>query len=353
MSKRVTTKDIAKLAGVSRTSVSFVLNNVPGVKISEETRQRILDAAQQLDYHPDAAARSMVSGKTRVIGFAVRQNVDQVFADQFIPEVLHGLAQSAATFGYRILFEPISPEVVSGAYTKLIAERHVDGIILSGPRFDDAELLRVHAEGWPVVLLGQMPQSDLSFVDVDNIGGAQLAVRHLLQLGHTRIGLITNASLEYTASADRLTGYKQALIAAGVDIDESLIQFGDFSPQGGERAMSQLLALSEPPTAVFIASDTVALGALQTLRQHKKRVPEDIAIVGFDDIPLVAFIDPPLTTVKLPAFALGWNAAQMVIQHIINGKPDRPAQMILETELVVRRSCGTQDGVIENAINPV
>src|SRR5262245_39796612 len=134
MAKRVTSKDIAELAGVSRTTVSFVLNNVPGMRIPEETRQRVLEAARRLNYHPDATARSMVSGRTNVVGFAVRQSADQAFADHFLPQVLHGLAQGAAALGYRTLFEPIPPDTQTGAYTKLIRERHVDGIVLSGPR---------------------------------------------------------------------------------------------------------------------------------------------------------------------------------------------------------------------------
>jgi DNA-binding LacI/PurR family transcriptional regulator len=340
MAKRVTTKEIARLAGVSRTTVSFVLNNIAGAKIADETRQRILEIAERLDYHPDATARRMVSGKTNVIGIVVRQSIDQAFVDHFLPEVLHGLSQSSVALGYHVLFEAIPSDVTNGAYTKLIRERHVDGIILSGPRVDDAELLRIHAEGVPIVLLGQFPHTDMSFVDVDNVDGAERATRHLIELGHRRIGIITNASLIYTASADRLAGYRQALANAGIAFDETLVREGDFSPHGGELQMQALLALDQRPTAVFVASDTVALGALQAIRAHGLHVPNEIAIVGFDDIYLSEFIDPPLTTIRLPAFALGWNAAEMLIQHIAEGVPANPTRILLQTELVVRRSSG-------------
>src|SRR5258708_29582542 len=156
MDKRITSKDIAELAGVSRTTVSFVLNDVPGMRITVETRQRVLEAARKLHYHPDATARSMVSGRRQVIGFVVRQSPEQAFGDLFLPQVLNGLATSAGTQGYRTLFEPIAPEGESNGYTRLIRERHVDGIILSGPRFDDQELLRIHSEGAPLVLMGQL-----------------------------------------------------------------------------------------------------------------------------------------------------------------------------------------------------
>jgi LacI family transcriptional regulator len=157
MAKRVTTKDIAKLAGVSRTTVSFVLNDVPGMRITEETRQRVLDAARRLDYHPHAAARSMVSGRTSVIGFVVRQSADQAFADHFLPQVLNGLAQAAGALGYRTLFEPIPPDAQNGAYARLIHERHVDGIVLSGPRLDDEELLRFTPKARPSSCWGSCP----------------------------------------------------------------------------------------------------------------------------------------------------------------------------------------------------
>jgi LacI family transcriptional regulator len=340
MAKRATARGVAELAGVSRTTVSFVLNNIPGMRISEETRQRVLEAARQLNYHPDATARRMVSGRTNVIGFVLRQSPDQAFADQFLPQVLGGLGQAAAAQSYRILLEPIPPENHTGAYAQLIRERHVDGIVLSGPRFDDRDLLSAQAEGAPVVLIGHLPNTNLSFVDVDNVDGARRATEHLLGLGHRRVALITNAPLAYTASADRLAGYQQALKAAGLSFDESLVRYGAFTPQSGEAAMTDLLSVTPRPTAVFVASDAVALGALQAIRRHSLHVPHDIALVGFDDIPLAGFIDPPLTTVRLPAAGLGWGAADLLIRLITAEETIRNPNIILETELVVRASCG-------------
>lgn len=340
MAKRATARDVAELAGVSRTTVSFVLNNVPGMRISEETRQRVLEAARQLDYHPDATARRMVSGRTRVIGFVLRQTPDQVFADRLLPQMLGGVSRAATAQGFHVLFEPIPPGDQSGSYTQLIRERHVDGIILSGPRFDDQELLKIHAEGAPVVLMGQLPGMGIPFVDVDNIGGARVATEHLIHLGHRRIALITNTSPAYTASTDRWTGYRQALETAGIAYDETRVRYGDFTPQSGRAAMEDLLAAAPPPTAVFVASDAVALGAQQAIRQRGLRIPEDIALVGFDDIPLAEFVDPPLTTVRIPAAGLGWGAADLLIRLIVADEEVRSPQVILETELIVRESCG-------------
>ena len=336
MKKRTTAQDVADLAGVSRTTVSFVLNNVSGMRISDDTRQRVSDAARQLDYHPDATARRMVRGRTSIIGFVLRQTPGQAFADHFLPQVLHGLSQAATTQSYHILIEPAPPDD-SNSYLRLIRERHVDGIVLSGPRFDDQELLR--AESSPVVLMGQLPNTDLPFVDVDNVSGAALVTRHLIAHGHQQIGFISNARPAYTASADRLAGYQQALAAAGIPFNECLVRYGDFAPASGEIAMNDLLQLTPRPTAVFVASDTVAIGALKAIRGAGLTVPHDIALVGFDDAPHSEFIEPPLTTVRLPAYGLGWGAADLLIR-LINKEVIRQPAVLLDTELIIRKSCG-------------
>jgi DNA-binding LacI/PurR family transcriptional regulator len=344
MVKRATARDVAELAGVSRTTVSFVLNEVPGMRISDETRQRVQEAALQLSYHPDATARRMVSGRTNVIGFVLRQSSDQVFADQFLPQVLNGLSHAATAQGYHVLIEAIPPEDDSDAYIRLIRERHVDGIVLSGPRIDDKELLSFHAEGWPVVLMGQLPNTDLMFVDVDNVGGAATATQHLIALGHRRIAMITNAKRTYTAAADRLAGYQQALQAADIAYTETLVECGDFTLQSGRAAMTKLLERDPRPTAVFVGSDTVALGALQAIRTGGLRVPEEMALVGFDDVPFVEFVDPPLTTIRLPAYGLGWGAADLLIRAI-NKEDIQQPRVLLESELIVRQSCGAKRSV--------
>jgi LacI family transcriptional regulator len=309
------------------------------MRISEETRQRVLEATRQLGYHPDANARRMVTGQTRVLGLVLCQSPDQLFADYFLPQVIAGISQAANALDYHILIEPVPPQDKTGAYVKLIHERHVDGIALSGPRSDDKELLKIKAEGAPIVLLGQLAGSNIPFVDVDNVGGARLATQHLVSLGHKRIAIITNAPPAYTASTDRLAGYQETLQTAGIPFDKSLVSYGDFTPESGFRAMNDLLEVQPLPSAVFVASDTVALGALQAIRQRGLRVPDDIALVGFDGIPLSAFIDPPLTTVRLPAYGLGWGAAQLLI-HLINNEDVSEKEVLLETELIIRASSG-------------
>ena len=294
-SKRTTSFDVAEMAGVSRTTVSFVLNNVHGVSISEATRQRVLDAAKKLNYYPDAAGRKLANGKSSTLGLVLRQSQEQVFADALLPQVLLGVEQAATTQGFQVLLKPLEPDDSTG-YMRLINENQVDGIILSGPRQDDSEIIRLHRDGFPIMLMGQLPDGSLPYVDIDAVDGAARAVKHLIELGHRRIAMITNASLEYTSAQQRRSGYLNALQETGIDQDASLLREGDYTPASGFEAMNELLNITPRPTAVFVASDVVALGAMQAIKRAGLRIPEDMAVVGFDDIPLSEYYDPPLTT---------------------------------------------------------
>jgi LacI family transcriptional regulator len=334
--RRSTSLDVAKKAKVSRSTVSFVLNNVAGISISERTRKRVLAAAKALNYYPNAAGRKLVSGKSNTLGLVLCQSPEQVFADAFLPRVIFGVEQAAFEKGFHVLLKQIEPSDPVG-YTRLISENHVDGIVLSGPRRDDKEIVRLHREKVPVILLGQLPESNIPFVDVDATIGAEIAVRHLIELGHERIAMITNAPLSYTSAQQRRNGYISALTKAGLPLDESQIKEGNYTPASGYQTMKELLKLSPRPTAVFISSDVVALGAILAIKNFGLCIPEDVALVGFDDIPLAEYFDPPLTTVRLPAFSLGWAAGEHLIKLIRNEGLDQ-AGVLLETELVVRNS---------------
>ena len=336
MRERSTSYDVARIAGVSRTTVSLVLNNVVGVRINQATRQRVVDAAKQLDYHPNISGRKLASGKSFTLGLVLRQNPDQVFADMFLLKVLLGVEQAAQEANFRVLLKPLAPDNADG-YTELIHGNHVDGIILSGPRKDDNEIFLLQQQGFPIMLMGQLPGSTIPFVDVDAIDGARTATRHLIDLGHTRIGIITNAPLDYTSAQQRLEGYRQAHIEAEIELDDGLIAAGSYTPASGYAAMAQLLACNPQPTAVFVASDVVAMGAIQAARHAGLSIPEHLAIVGFDDIPLAEYIDPPLTTVHLPAYDLGWAATERLSWLIAGNTLDQPGYF-LETKLIVRNS---------------
>lgn len=335
MPKRPTSADVAAMAGVSRTTVSFVLNQRLDVKIPDETRRRVVDAATQLGYQPNASARQLAGGRSHIIALVLHQSPEQVASDAVLAETLRGLSAAARAGGFRVMVELLAPDGPDTSYTSLLRAQHADGLIVSGPRSDDPSLLELVRDGFPVVLQGSLPAVPVQSVDVDNVAGARGAVEHLLALGHRRIACITNAPLVYTAAQERLAGYREALLAANIECDPILITEADFDAPSGHLAMARLLARTTFDAA-FVASDVVALGAIGALRAAGLRVPDDISIVGFDDIPLAAFFDPPLTTVRLPAFELGQAAGRALVERLADRAT--PHRTLLPTELIVRGS---------------
>jgi DNA-binding LacI/PurR family transcriptional regulator len=331
--RRPKSDDVAVLAGVSRTTVSFVLNDRPGANISQATRERVLAAAVELGYRPHASARGLAAGRSHTLGLVLRQSPEQVAEDALLAETLRGLSLAARAERYRVLVEPFAPN--DDSYGDLLRSHRTDGLVVSGPRIDDGELLALAREGAPIVLQGYLPDVESASVDVDNEAAAQAAVEHLIGLGHRVIGCITNAPLTYTSAAGRLAGYRRALAEAGIPYDENLVIQAAFDAASGRRTMAEMLA-RDGVTAVFVASDVVAFGAIAAIRDVGLHVPSDISVVGFDDIPLAAFFDPPLTTVHLPAHDLGRAAGSALLDRI-HGRPTA-GRIVLPTELVIRSS---------------
>ena len=338
MQKRVTARDVAKLAGVSRTTVSFVLNGVPGMRISEETRRKVLEAAQQLDYHPNISAQRLVTGKTRIIAYVERQTPEQAFADAFLPQVLRGVHDAASTSNYEVLFAPIPVENGANRCAYLLRGGHVDGIILSGPRSDDMELRQLLETGAPLVLQGHWPGVAVASVDIDNVKAARMAAEYLIKLNHKRLGMIVHAPLVYTAAAARLQGFREVLENHGLSYEMDHIAVANFTPASGERAMETLFNTNPSPTAIFVSSDTVAIGAMRAAKRLGYRIPEDISFIGFDDIPMAVYQDPPLTTISLSAYGIGWGTADLLVR-LIAQEEVRERNLLLESELIIRDSC--------------
>jgi len=330
--RRPTSADVASRAGVSRTTVSLVLND-RGESIPQTTRQRVFDAARELGYHPDHSARGLAGGRSQTLALVLRQTPEQVAGDALLAETLRGLATAARSASFRVLVEPLGPG--EATYGELVRSGRADGAVVSGPLFDDPELADLVADGFPIVIQGHLPGASAPSVDIDNEASARLAVDHLLELGHRRIACITNAALTYTAAADRLAGYREALAAAGVTADPDLVDEGAFEAASGHRAMTRILQRGRPE-AVFVASDVVALGAIGALREAGLRVPDDVSVVGFDDVPLAAYFDPPLTSIRVPAYDLGLAAGNALLDRIAGR--DVPARTLLPTELIVRAS---------------
>jgi len=342
--KRVTSKDVAEKVGVSRTTVSLVLNDVKGVQIGAETRQKVLEAASELGYVPDAAAQALASRRTKAIGLILTRSQHHIASDAFLPKIISGLLTTARKQNIRIMIDWVETEHQERAYFELARAKRIDGMILSTFLLDDKALRLLENVDIPTVLMGSLEGSNLPFVDVDNAKAAEQATNYLLELGHREIAFISNAPPEYTASPERVRGYQQALANYGISANENLIRYGDFDPESGYQKMKSLLESGEKFTAAFVASDNVAIGAKSAIREAGLHVPDDISLIGFDDIPWAKYSDPPLTTIQLPAEALAQSACALLVELIQdNSNANKQNQIILDTELVVRKSCKPYD----------
>lgn len=339
VAKRVTSRDVAIAAGVSRTTVSMVLNNVKGVQISDETRQLVIKTAGELGYVPNAAAQALASKRSQIIGLVMARQSHHIIADAFLNMILDGMLRSVHKHGMRLLIEIVEPKHQRETYLHLARAKHIDGLVLAGVRQDDEGIDTLVRENLPAVLIGGLPEEKIITVDVDNRLAAFHATTHLINLGHTRIACITNAPLEFSAPSQRLAGYRDALVAAKIPYDEQLVRTGDYDLQSGYDQMNDLLDSAAPFTAAFVASDVVAHGATSALYERGLHIPEDVAMVGFDDVPFARFMHPPLTTIAVPAQQMSELACETLLNAISSGDLS-PRRLLLPTELVVRKSCG-------------
>ena len=336
--KRITSQDVADLAGVSRTTVSLVLNDVEGIHISPETRKKVHDSAEELGYIPNATAQALATQRAKAIGLVMTRSPHHIASDTFLPQILGGLLNVVKQHKLRLLIESVEAEHQDREYLELARAKHIDGMILLTPRIDDVALKRLEEVDVSTVVMGKLTDSNLYSVDVDNRQAAKKAVEYLLELGHTRIACISNAPPSYSAAPDRVLGYKDAMTSAGIIPNDDLIQYADFDPQSGFDCMQSLLAYENEFTAVFVASDNVAMGVKSALREADLRIPDDISIMGFDDIPWAQYSDPPLTTIHLPAQELASEAC-LVLLNLMKGSEPEERNLVLDTELVVRQSC--------------
>jgi len=335
MPQSLTLEKIATAAGVSRSTVSRVINEQPNVR--PEVRQRVLQVVEELGYHPNAAARSLVNRRSQTLGVVIPETINTVFVDPFFPNVLRGLASAANEHQYYLMLSMVSRPTDEDFYRRVLRSQMLDGVVIVSALADDPLIPRLVRDRVPFVSVGRYPdKSGVSYVDADNVRGARVATEHLLQCGRRRIATVTGP-LNMIAGLDRREGYQSALREAGLPVDEKLIVAGDFTENSGYTSMQQLLPLE--PDAVFVASDLMAVGVLRALHQAGRRVPDDVAVVGFDDAPIVDFTDPPLTTVRQPVYELGVMAVKSLLR-LLERETEGPLHTILPTELVIRRSCG-------------
>ncbi len=334
----LTLDDIAKLAGVSRSTVSRVVNDHPNV--SDSARKRVLQIIQNTGFHPNAAARALASQRSRMLGLVLPRTVSLFFSDPYYPRLTQGIAQACNQYDYTLgLFLISTKEDEEQIYPRISRKGLLDGILLQSSQYSDFLTTTLMNSNLPVLVAGRpFHSTNVNYIDIDNIAAARTAVCHLIHQGRKRVGTITGA-LDSTAGIDRKEGYLRALIECGLEIDLDLIVEGDFTEAGGYKGMQKLLPAR--PDAVFGASDVMAIGAMRAVREAGLRIPEDIAFVGFDDLPLATTPQPPLTTIHQPIYQFGFKAVEILID-LIEHKHDHPRRVIMETELIVRDSCGSK-----------
>jgi len=330
----VTIKDVAREARMSVATVSRVLNG--SGPVSEDTRLLIREVAGRMRYVPHSGARSLITSKTETLGVLLPD-----LYGEFFSEVIRGMDDTAQKNGFHLLISRAYADR-NGIETAMKSMRgRVDGVVAMSPDLDSDSLLNLPST-IPVVILCSVSRGNaLDSVTIQNCRGAREMVTHLISLGHTRIAIIKGSARNYDA-AERLRGYRIALREAGIDRESILEREGDFTEAGGYQAAQALLAMSPRPTAIFAANDSMAIGALSALRESGVRVPEEMAVAGFDDIPLARYMDPALSSVHVPICELGARAVELLL-HGITHKNDHPRRRErVSTELVIRRSTGSK-----------
>lgn len=330
-----TIRDVARAAGVSIATVSRVFNN--SSLVNSETAERVLQVAASLDYWPNRAAQSLATRCTHTFGVLLPDLFGEFYSD-----LIRGMDHQARLNNFQIL---LSSSHSNGADV-LIASRamlgRIDGMIMMAPDEDSIDTVERVRRRIPVVLLSPCAHVEhCHSVGIDNFGGAKAAVEHLLTLGHEDIAFISGPAGNVDAE-DRLRGFRAAFTASGRDPDGARVIDGDFREITGFEAGSTLLGLDPRPTAVFTANDSMAIGLLAALNRAGLRVPEDVAVVGFDNVAIAGFLNPPLTTVHVDARGMGAQAVELLLGDVKGGPRDEPARMVLPTTLKIRNSCGSR-----------
>ena len=347
--------DVAREAGVSKTAVSFAFNNPH--RLSRATASRILDVAESMGYRPDPVARMLTQRRTMSIGVMTPQALSTIFADPFFGAFAEGVAMVAEDAGYGLQF--ISPG--RGSLDRALDRATVDGIVFLGLPAQLPEVQRLRDAGMPVVLVDSTEMPDVPSISVDDEGGAYQAASHLLDLGHRDVLTMVIAPQapyppgnDCRAALDRLRGYERAFRDHGVAFSENRLVATSSTIQGGRTAFSAAWGQGCRPTAVLAMSDAIAIGALTAARSSGVRIPEELSIVGFDDIDVAPDIDPPLTTVLQPTRRKGQEAIRMLLSVIgARGRRAKAEHRELETRLVIRGSTGPPPSSRRLPGNPV
>lgn len=327
-----TIRDVAQQAGVSTMTVSRVINS--SGYTSQETRERVNRAITELGYVPNAVARHLRSKQTKTIALVLSD-----ITNPFFTTIARGVEDVAGARGFGVMFcNTDESETEENNYLHMLIQRQVDGVLLV-PASQSAEPLRLlRAHQVPVVVIDRRVRSrGVDQVRCDSEAGAYILARHLIELGHRRIAMLTGRRGISTA-VDRVAGYERALKEVGVEVDRELVLYGGFGLAGGYRMAQEVLAASPPPTALFAANNFIAFGAIRALREAGLRVPDDMSLVCFDDLPEDWLIDPFLTVVDQPAYEMGCQAAELLLERLDAEVPTASRSIIMPGKFIVRRS---------------
>jgi LacI family transcriptional regulator len=328
----ITLKELAARAGVHPSTVSRVVNNDPVLRVSAETRARIEALLEETDYRPDVVARSLRMRQTFVLAMIIPDITNPLFANIFM-----GIEEAAGERGYGVILANTNGSAARERdHLRSLQARRVDGMILASVSLRDPSVRWLREQGIKHVLVNRYSGERDPFVGADDVAGGTMATRHLIELGHRRIAHLAGDS-DVSTAAQRRRGYLRALEEAGIDPDPSLMVESGYLEATGRRDMERLLRLPCPPTAVFAVTDVVAMGAHAAVLEQGLRIPEDIAIVGYNDIPLASRLAPPLTTLRVPARDFGRLSAEMLLEQIQSGQSMR-RRVVLSPELVIRGS---------------
>jgi LacI family transcriptional regulator len=343
--KPPTSAQVARQAGVSRTTVSFVLNGVKDQGISDVTRAKVLQVAREMGYQPNAAARSLASGNTRTVALVIPK-ASHLYVDAFLAQLVATLNEECHQYGLKLLIESTDDEGKEpDSFVNLVRGRNIDGLIVANQRISEHQhLQKIQEAQIPLVFFSSKPNQpeDWQTVGSDTCLSALMAVQHLIELGHQKIAFVSFAQPEYDSVNEREVGWRQALLKAGIAINPACVEYADISAQSGYEATRRLLARQTQFTALFAGNDTIAFGAIRALTEAGLKVPQDVAIVGFDDIPMAAFASPPLTTMRSDPVGLGKAALQklMAQMNLKNKISTETIDYHFEPRLIIRESCG-------------
>jgi len=331
-----TIRDVARRAGVSVATAARALGGYGYV--SDPTRARILRAARTLDYHPNAIARSMIKGRTHTLAVIVSDNANPFFAS-----VVRGIEDVVLAEGYAIVLCNADEDPDKEAmYLRTVRQKRVDGLIISPSGGSASALRSMLAGGTPIVQIDRrLPRLAADAVLIDNRAGVRAAIEHLIRLGHRRIGIISGPRRLYTGR-ERLEAYRATLRDAGLRFDDELVLEGTFKEQSGYELVGRFLCLRRRPTAIFVANNLMTIGALLGLKEAGVRIPDEMAVVGFDDMDWAPILTPPLTAVAQPGYELGAAAGRLLLERLQAPRKDRSRTVVFQPRLVVRESCGAR-----------